>query len=265
MEGSESQLRATMPVFLNSFNQPTYLEGIVETLLANDFGRIIICDNASASSKTLSLLDKLSAIEAVEVRHLGDNLGPHRTLLQIRQETEDCFLFSDPDLALPKVLPNDFLTVLLSLSRKYRCRKVGLALEIPPADQAREITMRDARSKEFTVQEWEKQFWEHPLETNVYRARVDTTFFLWNPKIRIDFLRDYMTVRNRLRPKAVFRPILPTSQIDIRVARDGFTARHLPWYEDDGFPEDEREFYIKEAARWSTWLRESGDLPKEQE
>lgn len=52
----EVRLRKTTPVFLNSFNQPTYLAVIVAQLLENGFERIVVCDNDSRSPKLLEML-----------------------------------------------------------------------------------------------------------------------------------------------------------------------------------------------------------------
>ncbi len=253
----ERRLRAELPVYVGSFNQPSYVRQMVETLRANGFGNLVIADNASTSPKTQALLAELEALSGLRVWHLGENIGPNKTVQRIKTSELGAFVFTDPDLELPPTLPESFLEELHAVSRRYRSRKVGLALEIPGLDEARDLRFSHHEFGEFTVQEWEQRFWEEELEPGIYRAMVDTTFFLWNPAIRIDPRRDYARLRALIRPRRFGRQLPCFRHIDIRVARPGFVARHLPWYKDDRFPEDEREFYIRSATRASTWLRDS--------
>jgi len=254
---SEEVLRARLPVYVGSFNQPSYLRQMVETLSRNGFGNVIVADNASTSPKTIDLLADYDARGGVTVWRQGENLGPHQTVQRIMERAKGPFVFTDPDISLSETLPDDFLTTLFALSRRYRCRKVGLALEIPAPGESRDLVFHLPPIGSFTIQEWEKRFWEHELEPGVYRAQVDTTFFLWNADIHTDFRRSYKHFRNSLRPRRLARRLPDVWHTDIRVARAGFPARHLPWYKDDLFPEDERAFYKQTATRASTWLRDS--------
>lgn len=256
MTADEQALRATTPVYVNSYNQPSYVRQMVEGLLSNGFGRIVVCDNASTSPKTRALLSRFEAEGRVQVRHLGGNLGPHRVVMQLRAAMRTPFLFSDPDLRLPEVLPDRFVTRLLALSRRYRCAKVGLALEIPPEAEARDLRFDHPVLGPFKVSDWERQFWKIELEPGVYRANVDTTFFLWNPAVRFDWRRLYNETLWSLKPRRIFGTMIPLiGQADIRVAEPGFVARHLPWYRNDEMPEDERAFYKQSASSISTWFR----------
>jgi hypothetical protein len=229
---------------------------MVETLLANAFRNVIVADNASTSPKTRDLLSELDARHGVRVWRLAENFGPTETVRQILQREPGSFIFSDPDLALKEVLPDTFVGQLFDISARYRTRKVGLALEIPAPEVARDLRFSQRGLGEYTVQEWERQFWKQELEPGVYRANVDTTFFLWNRGIRVDPRRDYMRFRSSIWPRRIGRRLPHLGQIDIRVAKDGFVARHLPWYKDDEFPEDERAYYRRTTSRASTWLRD---------
>jgi hypothetical protein len=256
MDNAEQSLRGTIPVYVGSFNQPSYLHRMVENLVRNGFGNIIIADNASTSPKTLDYLSSCEVRPGITVWRIGENIGPDKAVDRILASERGRFIFTDPDLELANQLPSDFLGQLLEISRRYRCRKVGLALEIPPENETRQLRFVNPLLGTFTIQEWEGQFWERKLESGVYRAGVDTTFFLWNPEIRIDLRRLYLEFVISLRPR--LRRLLPKMpHPDIRVARPGFVARHLPWYKDDKFPEDERDFYLKTTSRASTWLRDT--------
>jgi hypothetical protein len=93
-------------------------------------------------------------------------------------------------------------------------------------------------------------------ELPVYRTNVDTTFFIWNRAIRVDLRRDYMELRRVIRPGRIARRLPHVGHTDLRVAAPGFVARHLPWYKDDRFPEDERAYYRQTTSYASTWLRD---------
>jgi hypothetical protein len=257
LSGEEARLRAELPVYIGSFNQPSYLRQMVETLLSNGFGNVIVADNASTSGKTLDLLAEFDGRAGVRVWRIGENVGPTETVRRITKREKGSYAFSDPDLALAEVLPDDFLLRLFDLSRRYRARKVGLALEIPSPEEARDLRFTQKGLGEFTVQEWERRFWKTEVEPGVYRANVDTTFFVWNRGIRVDLRRDYMELRRIIRPGRIARRLPHVGHTDLRVASPGFVARHLPWYTDDRFPEDERAYYLQSTSYASTWLRNS--------
>jgi Glycosyl transferase family 2 len=255
MPKGEASLRKSVPVFLNSFNQPTYLARMVAQLHKNGFERIVVCDNNSKSRKLLDLLETWEASSAVQVIRLGGNLGPHETFRRVLSEQQSPFIFSDPDVELPEKLSEEFLSRITEISCKYWCRKVGPALEIPSAGEVKNIVMRHIVLGEHSVADWERRFWRMQIEENVYRADLDTTFFFWNTNIKIDPRRQFNGAREKLRPRRFIKFIPRFEFTDIRVAGKGFTLRHLPWYRDDKMPEDERDFYRQEAAKWSTWVR----------
>lgn len=251
----ERELRRETPVYINSFNQPTYLKNMVELLTRNSFCNIKICENSSSSPKLHIYLNELRLNESIEIIDMGGNIGPLQSVSWIKRSFNKAFIFSDPDLELPDPLPDNFLSELFHISNKYSCAKVGLALEIPPSNVCRDLKMRHHILGDYDVLEWERQFWDIQLEPGVFRAEVDTTFFLWNPGIRFDIRRCYVQLRETLRPRRLIKYFPRPRYTDIRVAKYGFVARHLPWYLDDGFPRDERELYIHEASKWSSWLR----------
>ena len=181
--------------------------------------------------------------------------GPHETFRRVLSEQNSSFIFSDPDVELPERLAENFICRIREISLKYRCKKVGPALEIPRGGERKNIKMNHPVIGSYGIVDWEKRFWDIQLEKNIYRANIDTTLFYWNFDIKIDFRRQYNYLRSTFRPRRFIKFIPRFEFLDIRVAEDGFTLRHLPWYDKDKMPEDERAFYRKEAAKWSTWVR----------
>ncbi|HEX7869335.1 MAG TPA: hypothetical protein VF455_04405, partial [Chryseobacterium sp.] len=84
------------------------------------------------------------------------------------------------------------------------------------------------------VQNWEKQFWQHTFEDNVYFAYIDTTFALYKPKF----------------PKTILN--LFKFMTAIRIA-GAFTCKHGGWYVDPNNLTEENLFYMKTAHQSSSW------------
>jgi len=118
------------------------------------------------------------------------------------------YIVTDPDLDLSGI-PDDFLSVLEEgLNRYPQFDKCGFSLEIndlPPTD--------------FCPAEYEKQFWQYPLDGRYFQAAIDTTFAL------------YKVPYHSFKALRTNRP---------------YTAKHMPWYYFDfkDMPIDE-QFYFK--------------------
>ena len=253
---AERILRESVPVFVSSFNQPTYLENTVRWLDRNGFKNVAALDQASTSPRLSEVYSTLEGAGLCRVLRLGRNLGPRATVSLLLQSGLGCFVFTDPDLHLPDPPASDFLSRLLSISRKYRVNKVGLALDISDSASFRDIQTKVGNLGDFGIEEWEQRFWEKALEPGVYRADVDTTFFLWNGEIR-----NFRSLRRDFFRKRYVSKILGRFNrdywIDIRIAGPGFCAKHLPWYVDDLLPDEEREYYRKTSRSHSTWVGRS--------
>jgi len=230
----EFLLRNTMPVFINSFNQPTYLKNLVGKFRDNGFRNIFILDNGSTSpelSEYYRGIDPKSG--EVRVLYYNENRGPryfHESgLYKMLGGTNH--LYTDPDLDFD-TLPANFLSTLLDLSEGYHIAKVGCALELPPEDRLRlDLKMLHA-GRTYNVRQWEAQFWLNQVQEGVYQAPVDTTLHLFNPRL-------YHDQQNFMK--------------GLRVALPGFVVRHRPWYVDDPLPAAEWEFYKAAGLKYNTW------------
>jgi hypothetical protein len=117
------------------------------------------------------------------------------------------YIVTDPDLDLTGI-PDDFLSVLEEGLRKYpQYDKCGFSLEI-----------NDLPPTEFCPANYEKQFWQHPLDEKYFKAAIDTTFALY----KVPF-HSFNAIRTN-------RP---------------YTARHMPWYYFDfeDMPVDEQYYF----------------------
>lgn len=243
----ERLLRQVVPVFVNSFEQPTYLRNMLDWLHANRFGRVIVLDQASSYPPLLDYYASEAFRERAHLVRLGKNVGPRAALDILPQLVREngFHIFTDPDLDMPDRVAPDFLTRLIALARRYNARKVGVALDISDPSAFHDRKVKFSRNHPAgRVEEWEGQFWDTALEPDVYAAAVDTTFHLHNPQATLSARQALRKWRGK---RHVYR--------EIRVAGAGFVARHLPWYRDDGCPAEEKAHYLSRAAEWSNWVQ----------
>jgi len=110
-------------------------------------------------------------------------------------------------MELNERMPEDFAEILLDISNRYKCYKVGAALSIDDAD---DFIKCENYCLGKSIYQWESQFWEKPLQDDqyeLYEAGIDTTFCLINNNYSGNELRA------------------------IRISGN-FKVRHLPWYKD---------------------------------
>jgi glycosyltransferase involved in cell wall biosynthesis len=124
-------LTSSIPVFIPTFNNPTYLTNFIKQPEQHSVNNIIVVDNNSTYPP---MKESLSAIEKkYKVIRLDQNFEPHYILRikQFYQSLPELFCLSDPDLEFSTSLPVDFINELKIISDDYKIGKVGLALEIP--------------------------------------------------------------------------------------------------------------------------------------
>jgi len=230
----ESLLRRTLPVVINSFNQYTYLRNLIEKLRADGFTNFVVCDNASTYPPLTKYYEELVTGGLAQLIPYGDNKGPHFFHMKGVYKLFGSLphLYSDPDLTYDELSPN-FLTELMVVSEKYSMFKVGPALEIPSKNELDNSVYSLQNGRRVGVAEWESQFWKEQVEPGYYYpGHLDTTFHLFNPR--------YFKVGSDL--------------IDgIRIGKDGFIFKHLPWYIDKRMPRIEIDFYKNAASSKNSW------------
>lgn len=226
-----STLTNRIPVYIPTFNNPTYLRNFIKQLEQQEVKNIVIVDN---NSTYLPMKEYLATVEQkYKVIRLAQNFGPHYILRikQFYQSLPELFCLSDPDLEFSTSLPVDFINELKIISEDYRIGKVGLALDIPSVE---EVVHRDflLDGKNIDVVEYEQQFWENKVGKNqtgddLYRTTLDTTFALYNKK--------YFNPEDRYQA--------------IRVAGK-FTAKHLGSLSNSIVPKSESDYYTS-TTRYS--------------
>jgi hypothetical protein len=227
-------LQREVPIFIPSFNNPTYVRSMIDQLNARGLVNITVVDNASTSPEMRAYLD--NEVRAIVVR-LKSNRGPRDIYLNDANFVllPDVFCVTDPDLELNPKLPVDFLARLVALTERYQIGKAGFALDVSDPEALRDDYLVKHGNKKYTIWEWEQRFWSKPIGElgslgTVYRASIDTTFAVYNKKY--------------------FR-----QGTHFQAVRVGgvFTCRHLPWYRDRSLPPAEERTYC-DTQRFSFYL-----------
>jgi FkbM family methyltransferase len=212
-----------LPVYIPSFNNPTYLRGMTDQLMSVGLGNIIVVDNGSEFPPQLELLRSLE--QRFKVIRLKENPGPRYFFRDAAfyHSLPQHFVIADPDLQFNPALPADFVQHLVDLTERHRMGKAGFATDISEPELMHQQRFQIGEGR-YHIWEWEAQSWENPVavegEDMIYIARIDTTFAIYN--------------------KAFFDPTNYLAAI--RVA-GRYTSRHLPWYRDQRLPPDEEAFY----------------------
>jgi len=197
-----------IPIIIICYNNYKYVENTLNQVLKINeayYKNIQIVNNASSCINTTNFL-KNTNVKVIN----NDNNGPwisDTINSHIYNTLPDKFVLTDPDLELNENTPHNFIEILSELSDKYKCSKIGLALDISEPEKMHEFNYCGG-----SIHEWEKKFWENKInDTNyeLYDAGVDTTFCLINKK--------YIYINNNI------------NFFQLRIAGN-FTAKHLPWY-----------------------------------
>lgn len=200
----------SVPIIIICFNNYKYVDNTINQLLKINSTlqeQIIIVDNKSTCEETINYLKFSKCKVRYNDKNNGPSINPHHNA-DLFYELPDFFILTDPDLELNPNLPENFIDILVNLSKMYGVEKIGCALDISQPEElinSKNYTFYNNYS--FNIVEWEQRFWYDRLENKeyeLYRADIDTTFCLVN-KNGFD---------------------------KIRIAGN-FTAKHLPWYKDN--------------------------------
>lgn len=206
---------ANIPVVINNRNRFTYLRQLIQWLERCGMKNIIILDNDS----TYPPLLKYYADTKHKVIFLKRNGGPRSIWLSelTKDYLCDFYIYTDPDVVPNESVGFEAIRAMYDRLRSdFSIDKIGLALRIDDLPDHFKLKQQ--------VIDWEKQFWNYPLDKTFFRAPVDTTFALYAP-----------FARGGGECKAL-RTNFP------------FVAAHLPWYENSDMPNEEDEYYRSHSA-----------------
>lgn len=141
-------------------------------------------DNCSTDTETIDYLKRIN----VKVHYNKTNVGPWvqpSCNSELYNEMPNEFILTDPDLQFNKHLPANFIEILSELSKKYKCRKIGFALDISDYDKMYQDIYypADGPWPARTILDWEGALWSTKISNetyDLYVVSIDTTFCLIN-------------------------------------------------------------------------------------
>lgn len=216
-----------IPIVIISYNNYKYVENTIQQInKANPsyLKDIVIIDNSSTDPQTITYLHN-STHKIIRNKNNGPWIARHCNA-HIYDALPDKFILTDPDLEFNKNLPYNFIHQMARLSDKYKCYKLGFALDISDKENMYETKYAYGN----TISEWEQQFWRIPIPDPtylLYNATIDTTFCLINKAHH--------------------------NSLNIRIANE-FTAKHLPWYKENAVYtiHDQHRLNVKQETSIST-------------
>ena len=214
----------TVPLYIPTFNNPTYTRNFLNQVDGLNFSQIIILDNKSTYQPMIDLLAQIDS--KYEVIRLEENYGPHYILRnpEYYKTLPDIFSLSDPDVEFPKNISGNFQEEMIKIGIKYRFGKVGFAIEVPSENEFLELVV-NLDGKLRNMHEWEQQFWQNVIDKTtsgdpIFQTTLDTQFAIYN--------------------KEFFNP-----EERYKALRIGgkYTSKHLGFYKESIVPKEESDFY----------------------
>jgi hypothetical protein len=200
-----------IPIIVICYNNYKFVKNTlkqIKKINENYYKNIFIMNNCSTCPKTIDYLNQVDVKIIQMPANIAPQVDPERNV-DLYNQLPEKFILTDPDLEFNENLPSNFIDILVDISERFQCYKVGFALDISDWEKMYQYEMIQ---NEFSVYGFEKIFWYNKIVYNnldlYYNAGIDTTFGLNNKKFYIK------NVCNQ-----------------IRVACN-FTAKHLPWYYD---------------------------------
>lgn len=231
----KSQLKnpKQIPIIIISFNQLYYLQQLIGFLQKNGYTNIIIVDNKSTYKPLLDYFEILKT--QVMIYRLEENVG-HLSFWKseaiFKMYSKGYYVVTDADIVPVNECPDNFLHRLrLLLDQAYDRTKVGFSLKLDD--------IPDTNLNKDKIKEWEAQFWEYKISSNVFKAEIDTTFAIYRPNYKYQ-LKDFTKG---------WRTDYPMQ------------AKHGGWYLDVNHLTEEQEYYMKTANASASWqVNEQGEL-----
>lgn len=175
----------------------------------NKSQEIIILDNDSSYEPLIKWYKEIE--NKVDIRYLTNEGHLAIWATAIYKELGEYFIYTDSDLELNENMPDDFQLVMYNLLQKYEMNKVALAIKIDDLPNHYRYKNQVVRN--------EGRWWLEQVEPDVYKADTDTTF-------------------------ALMRNIGDNTYRSLRIAKNDFICKHVPFYIDLDNLDEEEQYYI---------------------
>lgn len=219
-----------IPIIVVCYNNHRYVDNTLRQLKSCNpdlMNQVRIMDSKSTDPDTVAFLKSVSVPVIWNPTNSGPWLAPWVNA-DVYHSMPERFILTDPDLQLNPELPSDFVEQLCKISDRHQCAKVGFALDISDSDKMYPGRYSDGKR----IWEWESRFWKDRVEDDeyeIYRGAVDTTFSLHDK--RWDYYHNQMRVAGK------------------------FTAKHIPWYVNNPFYNNDELFAMYKNKPFSTFGR----------
>lgn len=198
------------PVVINNRNRLTTTKNMVEHLFRlNKSQEIIILDNDSSYEPLIKWYKEIE--NKVDIRYLTNEGHLAIWATAIYKELGEYFIYTDSDMELNENMPDDYQLVMYNMLQKYEMNKVAFAIKIDDLPNHYRYKNQVVRN--------EGRWWLEQVEPDVYKADTDTTF-------------------------ALMRNIGDNTYRSLRIAKNDFICKHVPFYIDLDNLDEEEQYYI---------------------
>lgn len=215
-----------IPIIINNYNRLEYLKMLIDSLTSRGYNNIHILDNNSTYPPLLEYYKSCP----YSVILLGKNIG-YKALWQsgvFDRFKHSYYVYTDSDMEIAAECPDNFMQHFLDILKRYPLsQKVGFGLRIDD--------LPDHFANKTSVIKHESQFWTREVESEVYRADIDTTFALYRP-----YCKGVASIYHE-----VYRTGKP------------YLIRHLPWYVDTNNMSEEELYYVNNITQSTHWSIQS--------
>ena len=216
-----------VPIFIQNFNQVSYLTKQIAWLKQAGYRNLIVIDNNSTYPPLLQYyadMTSTSVIRLVRRDKTGGKFALWEDGILARFDVVGPFVYTSSDVVPDVCCPFDIVSHLAALLRENsQIAKVGPALRID--DLPEHYRLRHE------VDVLERRFWNAPVAEGVFLARIDTTF-------------------------ALYRPGSPFASSPALRTGWPYLARHEPWYANSTSPSEEELYYASSLPEGrGTWGR----------
>lgn len=211
------------PIIINNYNRLTFLKELIDRLKDLGYDNLLVLDNNSSYEPLLKYYDS----SPCKVIRLKSNLG-HLSFMKsgvYKHFKNRFFVYTDSDILPNDNCPENFMEILYGLMMKYKVSKVGFAIKYEDIPDSYDLKKK--------VELCHKRLWENQLEDNVYDARIDTTFALHFPNMRVG----WSLIGRNIRIGGIFK------------------CKHQPWYIDSSNLSEEEMNYIKTSNKSASWAQ----------
>jgi glycosyltransferase involved in cell wall biosynthesis len=184
---------------------------MVEHLLSlNKNQEIIILDNDSTYDPLIKWYKEVE--DKIDIRYLKNEGHLAVWSTGIYKELGDYFIYTDSDLELNSNMPDSYQIFMYNLMQKYEINKIALGIKINDLPDHYRYKNQVIRN--------EGRWWLEEVEPDIYKADTDTTFSL---------------IRN----------IGDNMYKSLRIAKNNFICKHVPFYIDLENLNEEEKYYIE--------------------